>query len=426
MASKNPFSIRVAYARCAKVLRRHAGCCRLLQVAVAALLLVPASLQAETFEFSGHVELETRIFPNNPAFSEQEDRVISPSIAVQPEFRFEWNDGRDRLTAAPFFRFDLDDDERTHGDIRALNWTHRADNWDVLAGIGRVFWGVAESRHLVDVINQVDLVENLDEEDRLGQPMVNVNFFTDMGSIGLFVLPGFRERTFADNEARLRGPREILVNDPRYDSGAEQYHVDFAARWWHTVGGLDLGVAHFHGTGREPRLVSEMRGSKAVFVPFYDQIDQTSIDAQLTVGDWLLKLEGLTRTGQGDRFFASVAGFEYTLTGFAGSRVDLGLLAEHHYDGRDDPALLSTFDRDFFVGVRLGLNDPQSTEILASAIVDQSNQSTLLNVEAERRIGESWKIEMEARFFVNVDDSEPVLSGIQRDDHVLLRLSRFF
>jgi hypothetical protein len=403
---------------------RHLGQC--VRYVFITLLLLPSAVQAGSFELAGHVELETRLFPNDPAFPEQEDRVISPSIALQPEFRFEWNDGRDRLTATPFFRYDLDDDERTHGDLRAFNWSHRADNWDVLAGVGRVFWGVAESRHLVDVVNQVDLVENLDEEDRLGQPMVNVNVFTDMGSLGLFVLPRFRERTFADNEGRLRGQREILVDDPRYDSGAEQYHVDFAARWWHTIGGLDVGISHFHGTGREPRLLAEMRNGKPVFIPFYDQIDQTSIDAQITTGDWLIKFEGLTRTGQGDRFFASVAGFEYTFNGVGGSRADLGLLAEYHYDGRDDPALLSIFDRDIFVGVRLGLNDSQSTEILASAIIDQSNQSTLLNLEVERRIGESWKIEMEARFFVNVDESEAVLGGIQRDDHVLLRLSRFF
>lgn len=403
---------------------RRAGL--LFGIVIAALFLQPVALQAGNFELAGHAQLEIRLFPNDPAFPEQEDRVISPSIALQPEFRYEWNDGRDRLTATPFLRYDLDDDERTHGDVRAFNWTHRADNWDVLAGVGRVFWGVAESRHLVDVINQVDLVENTDEEDRLGQPMVNVNLFTGFGSVGVFVLPGFRERTFADNEGRLRGAREIRVSDPRYDSGAEQYHVDFAARWWHTVGGLDVGVSHFHGTGREPRLLSETRGGKLVFVPFYDQIDQTSLDAQITTGAWLFKLEALTRTGQGDRFFATVAGFEYTINGVGGSRADLGLLAEYHYDGRDDPDLLSSFDRDVFVGLRLGLNDTESTEILAAAIIDQSNQTTLLNLEAERRIGESWKIEMEARLLVNVDDSEIVLNGIRRDNHVLLRLSRFF
>src|SRR5690606_9058446 len=149
-------------------------------------------------------------------------------------------------------------------------------DWDVVAGIERVFWGVAESRHLIDVINQVDLVENLDEEDRLGQPMVNVNYYTRFGAFGAFVLPGFRERTFPDRDARLSRPGPVIADDARYESGAEQYHVDFAARWWHTIGGLDIGLAHFHGTGREPRLIPEMRPVGPILVPFYDQIDESS------------------------------------------------------------------------------------------------------------------------------------------------------
>ena len=390
------------------------------------LVLLPSVLNAQTFELSGRAEVETRLFPYDAAFAGQKNSTLSPSVALEPEFRVEWNDRRDRITVIPFVRLDLDDNERTHGDIRALNWTHRATDWDLVVGIGKVFWGVAESRRLVDVINQVDLVENLDEEDRLGQPMVNLSYFTPFGAIGLFVLPGFRERTFTDSDARLRGPRPILVDEARYDSGAEEYHVDFAARWSHSFGGVDIGVAHFNGTGREPRLIAETRSGSLVFVPFYDQIDQTSIDAQLTAGDWLLKFEGLTRAGQGDRYFAGVGGFEYTFTGILGTRADLGLLGEYHYDGRDDPALLSSFDRDIFAGARLVLNDPDSTEILVSALVDQANQTTVFNLEAERRIGENWKVEMETRLYVNVSTSDTVLFGIRRDDHVLLRLSRFF
>jgi len=391
-----------------------------------ALALLAPGANAQTFELSGHAEVETRIFPFSPAFPEQKRSTVSPSLALQPEFRIEWNDRQDRITAIPFVRLDADDDERTHGDVRALNWTHRAQNWDLVAGIDRVFWGVAESRHLVDVINQADLVENLDEEDRLGQPMVNFNYFTRFGAFGVFVLPGFRERTFPDREARLRGSSPILADDARYESGAEQRHVDFAARWWHTVGGLDIALAHFHGTGREPRLVPEMRSGEDVFVPFYDQIDQSSATALYAVGNWLLKFEGLTRSGQGDRFFATVAGFEYTIPGVFGRRPDLGLLAEYHYDGRDAAAPPTGFDRDVFVGARLTLNDPEGTELLAGAIIDQSDQATTFTLEAERRLGDRWTIEMEARLFVNVPPSDTLLYGIRRDDHLLLRLSRFF
>lgn len=387
---------------------------------------MPFAAYSQTFELGGYAEIEARIFPFSPAFPEQRRSTVSPSIALQPEFRLEWNDERDRITAIPFARLDAHDDERTHADLRALNWTHRAARWDTVVGVARVFWGTAESRHLVDVINQVDLVENFDEEDRLGQPMANLNYLSRFGTFSLFVLPGFRERTFPDRDARLRGLLPVLADEARYESGAEQYHVDFAGRWAHSIGGLDIGLAHFHGTGREPRLITEMRAGEAVFVPFYDQIDQSSVDAQYAIGDWLLKFEGLTRGGQGDRFVAAVAGFEYTIRGVFGARPDLGLLAEYHYDGRDDDAPPTSFDRDVFVGARLRLNDPESTSVLAGAIIDRSDQTTVLNLEAERRISDGWRLEMEARFFVNVAASDSLLYGIRRDDYVLLRMSRFF
>ena len=48
-----------------------------------------------------------------------------------------------------------------------------------------------------------------------------------------------------------------------------------------------------------------------------------------------------------------------------------------------------------------------------------------LFVEAERRLGDSWKLELEGRLFLGVDDSNP-LSAVEDDDLVTLRLSYFF
>ena len=73
-------------------------------------------------------------------------------------------------------------------------------------GIRKEFWGVTEFQHLVDVINQTDGVEDFDGEDKLGQQMVNLSLVNDWGIVDLFLLPGFRERTYAGEEGRLRGP----------------------------------------------------------------------------------------------------------------------------------------------------------------------------------------------------------------------------
>ena len=393
----------------------------------APLALAGGTSLAGEWDFSASLTGELRAFPNDPAFPGQDNATLSPSVSFEPEAVYEWNGGDDRLTFVPFLRWDADDDNRTHGDLREANWLHQADDWDLVVGVDKVFWGVTESRHLVDIINQDDAVEDIDSEDKLGQPMVNLNLLRDWGTASVFVLPGFRERTFPDGDARLRGPLPIDDDNPTYDSGAEDRHVDLAVRWAHTIEDWDIGLAHFHGTSREPRLIPRIDASgRTVLVPQYDQIDQTSLDLQLTTDAWLWKLEAITRSGHGDRFLAAVGGFEYTLFGVLETSADLGLLAEYLYDGREDGTAPGTSaDDDVFLGARLALNDEQDSAVLAGAIVDRTSQATLFFVEAERRLGDSWKIELESRFFLNVPGGDP-LAGIRDDDVVTLRLTKFF
>ncbi|NIP75689.1 MAG: hypothetical protein GTN90_06820, partial [Xanthomonadales bacterium] len=108
---------------------------------------------------------------------------------------------------------------RSHADLREANWLRIGDGWDLVAGIDKVFWGVTESRHLVDIVNQDDRVEDIDGEDKLGQPMLNLNLLRDWGTVSLFVLPGFRERAFPDRGDRLRGSLPVAEGDATFDSG---------------------------------------------------------------------------------------------------------------------------------------------------------------------------------------------------------------
>ncbi|WP_282606787.1 hypothetical protein [Pelagibius sp. Alg239-R121] len=409
-------------------LRASAAAGALVVTALISGIAIPFAARAGEWDFSGSIAGELRVFPNSPAFDEQDDTKLSPSIAVEPEVVYEWNGGDDRITFVPFGRWDAHDDNRSHVDLRELNWLHVGDDWDSVIGVEKVFWGVTESRHLVDIINQDDAVEDVDGEDKLGQPMLNLNLFRDWGTVSGFVLPGFRERTFRSNDARLRGSLPVDDDNATYESNAEEHHIDFAVRWAQTFDDLDIGIAHFHGTSREPRLLPRVNpDGRVVLIPRYDQIDQTSLDAQLTKDAWLWKLEAITRSGQGDRFFASVAGFEYTLFGILDSNADLGLLAEYLYDGRDEddaPPVLT--DDDFFLGARATLNDEQDTTFLIGGIIDRDNQSTSVSIEAERRLGEFWKVELEGRLFVNVDDDDLILNGVRDDDVITLRLTRYF
>ncbi|MGF1630353.1 MAG: hypothetical protein ACFCUT_12845 [Kiloniellaceae bacterium] len=389
----------------------------------------PAAAQGidwSNFDISGYVAAETRVFPQSPQYDQQDAARISPSLALQPELRYRWNGRNDRLTFVPFLRLDADDENRSHADIRELNWYHAGDDWDTVVGIGKVFWGVTESRHLVDIVNQTDLVESPDQEDKLGQPMLNLNLMRDWGTLSFFALPGFRERTFPDDDARLRGALPIASGDATYESNAEEWHVDFALRWSHSFDNWDIGVAHFYGTSREPVLRAATSDSgQPVLRPHYDIIHQTSLDAQYTVGSWLLKLEAMTRSGQGDRFFAAVGGFEYTLFGVMESDADLGLLAEYLHDGRKDRAPATPFEDDVFLGARLTFNDVEDTALLAGVILDLDQEERIFSLEFERRLNDRLKLEIEGQVFDNIDKND-VLGGFARDSFVEIRLSWFF
>ncbi|MGI9341402.1 MAG: hypothetical protein ACR2QV_01035, partial [Gammaproteobacteria bacterium] len=160
-------------------------------------------------------------------------------------------------------------------------------------------------------------------------------------------------------------------------------------------------------------------------IPVYDQIAQVGADLQYTRDAMLYKFEGIVREGQGDTFTAAVAGFEYTLYQLRESPLDLGLLFEYLYDGRDESAPLTIYDNDVFAGARVTLNDTQDTAVLIGAVVDVDDRSTLVSIEAERRFGDSWTVELESRWFVNAAPGN-LLRSFERDDYLTLRIRRYF
>jgi len=378
--------------------------------------------EEENWELSGMVAVELRGFANTPAYDGQSDGGEG-SWVLNPELDRESEDGRHRVRIAPFLRLDNRDDERTHFDLREAYWRYLWDAWELTAGVNRVFWGVAESRHLVDVINQTDLVEDIDGEAKLGQPMVQLATGRGWGRLEAFALLGFRERTFPGRDGRVRTPLPVVPGSAIYESGAGRDRLDTALRWSHYFGDWDVGAYWFHGTGREPRLIPDPAAGR--MVPLYSVIHQIGADVQYTRNAWLWKLEALGREGHGSTFAATVAGFEYTLYQVGRTAADLGLLVEYLYDGRDAVAPPTIYDDDVFVGSRLALNDSSDTQLLAGVVIDRNDGSTAGLLELERRVAGRFRVELEARWFSNVARGN-TLTVFDRDSHLTLRVSRFF
>lgn len=465
------------------------------------------AFQIEDVNFDTTFGVQSRAYDNHPVSPEQRRNELLTAYFEQ-EISYSWNNGKDSwvftpylsvtrfedeiniehegyipfIVPIPIFDFgDTRDAHRSYGDIRELLWTHIADSnrWEMRTGIGKVFWGVTESQHLVDVINQDDLRNDIDGEAKLGQPMLNLTFVRSYGNFDFFVLPGFREKLYQHNEGRLNpvlfdlqadinapyqpvsGANPVfMVNQDvgaDYESGAEEFHTDFAFRWSHSIGINDFAISYFNGTNRDPildinndQVLDPAYGTSLYyFTPYYEQMTQVGIEYQATFSGWLLKFEGIHRDSDSPKtpladaangvsepttdYQAITTGFEYTFSSIFGGKSDLGILMEYSWDSRDFEAT-SPNQNDLFVGFRYAKNSTADPSILIGVIQDLDFDSYFAVLESSRRVGEDSKIILEGITAYADGDAPDTINGlgfdattgIAQEDHVRLSWETYF
>lgn len=417
----------------------------ILSSTVAGLMF--SQVASAEFEVSGYVGGEARYYIEPSLYDDQKD--FQPSINVEPEFAWSNEEGDHTVVFKPYYRYDSVDVNRSHGDIRELSWLTYADDWELKAGISKVYWGVAESVHLVDVINQTDSVESLDGEDKLGQPMVQFTYTTqDYGIFESYLLPYFRQRTFAGDKGRFRLalPLPLKTDDAVFQSEREEKHIDYALRWSNSYEYFDIGLGWFQGTNRTPGfaasgfVLNPLTGTQVPtsFVPVYTLSKQASVDLQATLDAWLIKFEainlqlddkvkisGLPTPFEQDSYSAAVTGFEYTFTGAFDTSWDLGVLAEYQYNSLGKDAA-SPAQNDIFSGARFAFNDMASTELLVGGSVDLDYDNTFsVLAEFSTRVADSVKMTVDA-YIINSGDDQDLSYAFRRDDYVQVNLEYYF
>jgi hypothetical protein len=371
--------------------------------------------------FSGEVMLESRYFLNKGTYANTQQG--DTSLLLRPEYSYSWNNDRKVITIIPYARLSQLDQEKTHADIREMSFVASWESLELRSGISKVFWGVTEGQHLVDVINQTDSVENVDGEDKLGQPMINPTLVTSWGNFDYFFLPYFRERTFSGEQGRFRGPLVIETDEASFLHKDQEKHIDHAFRWSHYYGPLEWGLSYFRGTDRSPNFLPNTNASK--LTPQYVQTEQTALELQYVYNDWLFKSETLYKDSQlVSPYLAAVLGLEYTFSNQFGG-MDIGLLYEWLYDERKHQSITGLYDASFF-GTRLALNDELSSELLIGGIIhNQKGNLASLRVEGSRRINDNWKWELEANVF-SAPTSGTLIHQVKEDDYLQFSLSFYF
>ena len=282
---------------------------------------------------------------------------------------------------------------------------------EIKFGVSKEFWGVTETSHRVDIINQTDFTEGFDREEKLGQPMIKISLERKWGLLDIYTLLGFRERDFSGNKGRLRLPLSINEKDSLYSSSSKNKRADFAVRWSNYYDDFDIAISHFSGTSREPRFLPSTKNIDEL-VPVYDVIDQTGLEIQYLLDSLAIKGEVISRSGQGERFTAATYGFEYTQVGVLQTRIDLGWVVEFNHDDRLESS-------PFVLGTRLSFNDIYDSQILSGFIVNDKSKELGFLLEASRRIGECCMLSIEGVYFDDTDEDngqKKLFQAFKQDD----------
>jgi hypothetical protein len=395
----------------------------------------PAALADVTSR--GQVDLESRAF-------EDDDDPATEDAGFGLFGRVEW-----RHTHAPleekarvFGRLDALDDARSIFVVEEAWVQARSGRMRLRVGADLVNWTATEAFHPADVINARNLDSDLENFEKLGEPMVALQARAFEGTtFSLLYMPYRTEPIFASPRSRLSfargidldGRRQMVDRDGDLTDDLWGHQAAIAVR--QVLGSADLTLHALEHMDRSQPLVllDPTRGPLLQF----QTVRQVGGTYQQALGGLLLKLEGAYRMfvapqaplpGQPDHGLVA-AGLEYGLPHAGGSESTF-LLEGQVLLGVGDEARragLSVFQRDVLVGYRLALNDESGKELLLGVIGDLERAGEgLVTLNYQQRIGETWTIRGGVRIFNAEEVGPSPLGALRLADHVRVALTRHF
>ena len=373
------------------------------------------------------IDISARLYNKDDSFFvNKQDFEWDPSLW----FDVSYSNNETRLDFAfkPVFGIAPNNNEVPNFDVSELFVRKQYQDWQWQVGMDTIFWGVAESRHLVDTVNQIVFVRNLEGESKLGELILRLDYFTENGRLSFLSLPAFRERRFAEHTDRLSIPGQVI--DSTFVGQSKHDHSSYIVRYSMVLDDWDLAAYHYDGMGREPTIIPSEDMSRGLnnsgLIAVYQHLTQWALEAQYTSDNWLGKFEAVHRDKyvSGDSW-AYIAGLEYYFYGvFLGTK-DLSVLVELLRDTDQFTQENKSFNNSTFAGLRLTWNDDAETSLLLGTMIDNNGDSITVKGNFDTRINDNLSIKIEARVFTEQERFQP-LYAYKDDDFFQVTLNYFF
>ncbi len=410
------------------------------------LLCLPALALASTSS-KGSVALEGRAFwPDDEDVTEDFGAVLVGRL----EWKGKHKPLREKLRVVG--RVAAIDEDRSNFVVEEAWVQFRSKYVRVLAGVQLLNWTATEAFHPADVVNSRNFDGNVENPDKVGEPMVSVNLRLFGVHLTGYYMPVRMDPILPGGASRLSfGGPGVSLDDPLWvgrngalDDG--RFEHQWAARLATTLGSADISLhAIQHNDRSQPGIAFETwdllptTGGTPTPRPVYGFVTQYGLTYAHAVWDFVLKLEGAHRrfedvqssllyTIQGgdkpDHTFVAAGleyGWSYETAGQA--TVILEGQAIVDVDDEEERKALSPFQRDALVGYRHDFDDAAGTNFTLGAIVDLEGDAVLGTLTFGRRLGETWSAALSARLTFAGDGP---LEAIDASHFAQLTLARHF
>ena len=405
---------------------------------------IPWSSHA-SWSSQGELALESRVFldDDNPITI---DQGVGMMGRVQVDHRSKKFKERIRV----YGRLDHQDPNRTILVVEEAWAQWRLKPFKIKVGYDLLNWTATEAFHPADIFNSRNLDSDLQNYEKLGEPMISVAVKTALGRFTLYHMPTFTQPILPSTASRLSFAPGQETTISRLDVAGELterwFTPQFGLRWRFAFDQADLTLHGIHHQDRsQPSIVLLNNIPSALF----QTVTQLGGTYQQVIDAFILKLEAAWRIfhkpsselrdivfldgSQGKPDHGRIAvGIEYGLAHETGSESAFILEAQSLIGpSRVTAAQLDTFQADILLGYRFAFNDEASTSFIASGIADIEYFDEFIgSLSVERRFGETWIAKASLRILDTQEPTTPLeakpLQRIRESDHLSVQLTRHF
>ncbi|MFT5429927.1 MAG: hypothetical protein ACI9OJ_000600 [Myxococcota bacterium] len=452
-------------------MRARSAPARCLRVGVIVLLGLATAVPQASAGSKGNLALETRAF-----WPDDDDLTTDYGISLAGQVQFSWKSKQWRLTLGAFGRVGALEIDRSILFAEDAFVAFRSKWVRIRIGTQVVNWSATEAFHPADVMNSRNFDSNIENAEKLGEPMVAINLRLWEGARleGFYMpfrlspnLPNPSSRlsfapTTVDAAPAFTGA-QVAVGDTQWvdrDGGISTGLVShqWGARFSQTLDGADISLQVLqHNDRNQPSFTAPLAGlpgqgsagGALEMQPVYHFVTHAGLTYTHVIEDWVVKVEAAYRhfhdvddsaMAQFAPFLSIeqkdhvqvAAGLEYGWVYDNDHEATLILEGQAFiwYDGRPgDGDAEGPFENDVLIGYRHAFNDEAGTEFLFTLISDVLTwPEILVGLQYSQRLNEVWGIKAGVRLsFAEPEGTFPSnLQPLHNDHNVNLSLTRYF